>query len=58
MKTTSKRASLAARRKSERYRLRTMSLGGVRQGVDLDKALAMADSLEDQELARKTKAKK
>ena len=43
------RAGLAARR----YRLRAASLGGVRHGVNLDKAVALADSIEDEELMRK-----
>ena len=35
------------------YRLKPASLGGVRPGIDLDRALGLADALEDGELARK-----
>ena len=51
-------AGLAAsqeRPKAKRYRLRPVSLGSVQPGIDLDKALALADSLEEQELARNMK---
>ena len=54
-------AGLAAgqeRRKPKRYRLSAVSLGGVRRGIDLDKAHALADSLEDEELARKIELRK
>lgn len=34
-----------------RYRLRTASLGGLRPGVDLTRALALAGALEDDEKA-------
>jgi len=40
-------------RKAKPYRLRTVSLGGPVPGVDLDKALALAGALEDEERARK-----
>jgi len=46
------------RPKPKRYRLRAVSLGAVARGVDLDKALALADSLEDEELVRKTELRK
>lgn len=55
------RAGLAERQKAgkpKRYRLRPASLGSVRSGVDLDKALDLADSLEDEELIRKTELRK
>jgi predicted DNA-binding ribbon-helix-helix protein len=55
------RAGLAAGEepaKPKRYRLRPVSLGGVRRGINLDKALALADSLEDEELAYKTELRK
>jgi hypothetical protein len=54
-------AGLAAgqeRPKPKRYHLRPVSLGGVRQGVDLDKALALADSLEDEQLVHKMVVRK
>ena len=50
------RAGLAAGRSSGRarpYRVKPASLGGVLPGVDLDKALRLAGTLEDQEIARK-----
>jgi hypothetical protein len=43
------RAGLAA----GRYRVRAVSLGGAHWGVDLDKALSLADTLEDEELVNK-----
>jgi len=56
------RAGLAAKnpesRRPRRYRLRTVSLGGIQSGFNLDKALALADSLEDEELARKMDLRK
>jgi hypothetical protein len=42
-----------SRRRPERYRLRPASLGNVRGEIDLDKSLALADSLEDEERGRK-----
>jgi len=50
------RAGLSAKRtarKRERYRIRPASLGRVLAGINLDKALATADRLEDQEIARR-----
>jgi hypothetical protein len=55
------RAGLAAaqeRPKPKRYRLRPASLGGVRPGIDIDKALALADWLEDEQLAAKIEQRK
>ena len=55
------RAGLEAgmeRPKPRRYRLRPASLGGVRAGVDLDRALALADTLEDEALVRKMELRK
>ena len=46
------------RPRPKRYRLRPMSLGAVRRGVDLDKALALADALEDEELVHKMERRK
>jgi hypothetical protein len=40
------------------YRLATVSLGGVRAGVNLDKALSIADAIEDEEIARKLELRK
>ena len=47
------RAGLSAKRvpRAKPYRVKPVSLGGVLPGVDLDKALALADALEDQEIA-------
>jgi plasmid stability protein len=52
------RAGLAAGPKARRYRLKPASLGGVMAGVDLDKALALADRLEDAAIARKLDLRK
>lgn len=54
------RAGLAARkaRPARRYRLKPVPLGGVLPGIDLDKALALADALEDREIARKLEMRK
>lgn len=41
-----------------RYRIRPVSLGAVRQGIDLDRSLALADALEDEELGRKMDQRK
>jgi hypothetical protein len=40
------------------YRLEPVSLGGVRAGVDLDRALRLADALDDEALARKLELRK
>lgn len=44
------RVGIAARRRpgARRYRLHPVSLGGVLPGVDLDKALRLAEALEDE----------
>ena len=55
------RAGLAAREappKARPYRLRPTSLGGVFPGIDLTKALRLAASLEDEEIARKLELRK
>ena len=55
------RAGLAARKTIEPvkgYRLKPSSLGGVRADLDIDKALALSDALEDQEIARKLRERK
>lgn len=55
------RLGLEARKappKSKKYRLRPASLGGVRAGIDLDKALRLADALEDEGIARKLELRK
>ena len=54
------RAGLSARRapKAKPYRVKPAALGGVLPGVDLDKALALADALEDQEIAAEIERRK
>ena len=44
--------------KTRPYRVKPVSLGGVMKGVDLDKALRLADALEDREIARKLALRK
>lgn len=53
-------AGLRAREKPRKkpYRLRPVSLGRQRSGVDLEKALQLADALEDEEIARKLDLRK
>jgi len=41
-----------------RYRLKPASLGGPLPGIDLDKALGLAGTLEDVEIARKLELRK
>jgi hypothetical protein len=48
----------AATRGRRRYRLKPARLGGMRPGVNLDKALALADAIEDHELAIKLQLRK
>ena len=55
------RAGLAARKVVEpakAYRLKPAALGGARPGLDIDRALALADALEDQEAVRKLQRRK
>jgi hypothetical protein len=54
------RAGLAARKKpaARRYRLSPVSLGGVVPGIDLDRALRLAEALEDEAIARKLEMRK
>ncbi len=55
------RAGLAQRRgapEAKRYRLEPSSLGGVVPGIDLDRALRLADALEDEAIARELEARK
>jgi hypothetical protein len=54
-------AGLAVRkpaRRSRRYRLKPVSLGNPLPGIDLHKALSLADLLEDREIARKLELRK
>jgi hypothetical protein len=54
------RAGFAARKAPapRRYRLTPVSLGGVVAGIDLDKALRLAEALEDEAIARKLEMRK
>ena len=54
------RAGLNARRvrKAKPYRVQPASLGDVLPGINLDKALALADALEDQEIAAEIERRK
>lgn len=52
------RGLAAASRPAKAYRLRTVSLGGAHEGVDLTKALRLAAALEDEEWARKLALRK
>jgi hypothetical protein len=45
-------------RRSRPYKVKPAALGGVLPGIDLDKALALADAIEDQELAAKMRLRK
>ncbi|MDH3403963.1 MAG: DUF2191 domain-containing protein [Acidobacteriota bacterium] len=51
-------AAGAAPAKGKRYRVVPVALGGVRPGIDLDKALQLADALEDEGIARKIELRK
>lgn len=55
------RTGLAAKRnpkKARAYKLTPASMGGVAPGINLDKALQLADALEDEEIARKLQLRK
>ncbi len=54
------RAGLASAADGRRrtYRLKPASLGGVRPGFNLDKALALSEALEDEAIARKLEMRK
>jgi hypothetical protein len=45
-------------RQSRRYKVKAAALGGVSPGINLDKALALADAIEDQGLASKMQLRK
>ncbi len=51
-------ATLKATPKPKRYRIKPASLGGVLPGIDLDKALQLADSLEDEGIGHKLEQRK
>ena len=44
--------------KARTYRIRPVSLGGAMPGIDLNKALSLADALDDLEIARKLAQRK
>lgn len=50
--------SAAGARPSKPYKIKPAALGGVMPGINLDKALALADAIEDQELAIKMQLRK
>ncbi len=50
--------SLARRPRHRAYRVKARHLGGVRPGVNLDKALQIAAALEDVEIVRKLEMRK
>jgi hypothetical protein len=54
------RAGIRARKAPapRRYRLKPVSLGGVAPGIDLDRALRLADALEDEARARTLELRK
>ncbi len=54
------RAGLASHTaaKPRAYRLRPSSLGAVMPGIDLDRALSLADALEDDAIAQKLELRK
>ena len=51
-------AAVEAPSRRKRYRVVPASLGGVRPGIDLDKALQLSDALEDEGIARKLELRK
>lgn len=55
------RAGLEAERRphnAKPYKIKPVSLGGVFHGIDIDKALQLANVLEDEEIARKLQLRK
>jgi hypothetical protein len=53
------RAGLAAGQPvARRYRLKPVAAGGVVPGIDIDKALRLAEALEDEAIARKLEHRK
>ena len=48
----------AGARRSRRYKVKPVALGGVAPGIDLDNALALADAIEGHELKRKMQLRK
>jgi hypothetical protein len=55
------RTGLAAKPSSHKrvpYRIKPVSLGAALHGINLDKALQLADTLEDEELGRKLSVRK
>jgi hypothetical protein len=54
------RAGLSATgaHRSRPYKIKPAALGGVTPGINLDKALALADAIEDQELMAKMRLRK
>ena len=55
------RAGLRAKKNSSKakpYRVKSCSMGGPNRGINLDKALRLADEIENEEIARKVCMKK
>ncbi len=52
------RAGLESTPKPRRYRLKPASLGGPVPGINLDRALRLADALEDEALAHRIELRK
>jgi hypothetical protein len=50
--------SAAGTRQSKPYKVKPAALGGVMPGINLEKALVLADAIEDQELATKMPLRK
>ena len=44
--------------KPKPYKVKPVNLGGVQKGVNLDKALQIADAIEDEEIIRKLELRK
>lgn len=51
-------AADAAPTKTRPYRVKTVALGGIVGGIGLEKALQLADALEDEEITRKLALRK
>jgi hypothetical protein len=58
MRYPARRPERARRTQGQSYKVKPAALGGVLPGIDLDRALALADAIEDQELAAKMRLRK
>ncbi|MDX1540243.1 MAG: hypothetical protein R3349_02455 [Geminicoccaceae bacterium] len=50
--------AVASSRRAKRYRVKPAAIGGASSDLNLDKALALAEALEDRELATKLQLRK